>query len=912
MLFEKVNENHILKGIEDYETKGLPDGFGPSSTYDLVYNQKKYPPKAIMAYANFHASGRKIEPYFKGGIGTDCFNTYEANGFSIIKKDRSNMYENLYQLKQDFLDRWPIERLERMTLPEYTDTNRADSFCYWQEHVTRDLGSIVGGSSYKFGIYKMNDSSETKAAKNRTNDGVYAWHLKYGNTAIEAFNSIKEMVVQIAKSANSGHLDPIEDIDLGDAYKWKIAFMYSDYGVINIFKKDALKFIANSLYPSDSIPLRYGELHSYIISKQGEEDYYVFAKKLWKHYDKYNSKEEEFRAWLKSQSGEGSNKSSSYLRAIKILIHEFHIAVYTEDDINLLQDLYEDLILNQKDQNGKYAYSKRSYGEKGFFSAAIKSYIKFLNNDPLTAVNEEEEGYGINITKKKKMPLNQIFYGPPGTGKTFNTINEAIAIVDPEFDLSRERTEIVSHFQELVNQGLIVFTTFHQSMSYEDFVEGIKPKITDTNSTEEEKTGEIEYQIEDGILKDLVNSIKDDQLTTEYSEEKLFVPQELFDDNIVKISLGDSTDPEDESIYQYCIDNNLMALGFGEDIDFTGITSKADIRKRFKENNFELKTRDFNVDAIERFVLWAKKGRLVFASLGTKYIRAIGVIEGDYFCDPDSPIRYSQFKPVRWLHKDLKLPIKNVYNKLFSHQSIYVIFGSRIKKEFFAGEKSTQGLNQNRVLIIDEINRGNVSAIFGELITLLEEDKREGEVNELSVKLPYSKKEFTVPNSLYIIGTMNTADRSVEALDTALRRRFEFKEMMPDYTVIQNEEIDGIKLSTLLETINDRIEMLIDRDHTIGHSYFVGVDTPHKLSLAFNNKIMPLLQEYFYGDYGKIGLVLGNGFVEKNKNDKIDFADFTYEGSEDFKTPGFSLIKQTKETILHSVRVLLGLEKSKE
>jgi hypothetical protein len=214
---------------------------------------------------------------------------------------------------------------------------------------------------------------------------------------------------------------------------------------------------------------------------------------------------------------------------------------------------------------------------------------------------------------------------------------------------------------------------------------------------------------------------------------------------------------------------------------------------------------------------------------------------------------------------------------------------------------------ENRYAIfIDEINRGNVSAIFGELITLIETDKRSGAKNELSIKLPYSKKEFSVPLNLDIYGTMNTADRSVEALDTALRRRFEFKEMMPDYDVIETEEVSGLKLSVVLKTINERIELLIDRDHTIGHSYFFNVNSEEKLANAFNNKIVPLLQEYFYGDYGKIGLVLGKGFVEKQKNDSIKFADFAYENANDFITPSFVLKKVDKDSIVEAVSILIG------
>ncbi|WP_373941047.1 AAA family ATPase [Polaribacter sejongensis] len=226
--------------------------------------------------------------------------------------------------------------------------------------------------------------------------------------------------------------------------------------------------------------------------------------------------------------------------------------------------------------------------------------------------------------------------------------------------------------------------------------------------------------------------------------------------------------------------------------------------------------------------------------------------------------------------------------------------------------KAKNDPNNRYAIFIDEINRGNVSAIFGELITLIEIDKRKDAKNEISIKLPYSKTAFSVPSNVDIYGTMNTADRSVEALDTALRRRFEFKEMMPDYAVIENEEVEGIKLSEVLEKINQRIELLIDRDHTIGHSYFVNVTSPEKLANAFNNKIVPLLQEYFYGDYGKIGLVLGNGFVKINKNDTINFADFKYDNANDFKIASYELKHVDENTVIDATLELLGKKEISE
>ena len=192
-------------------------------------------------------------------------------------------------------------------------------------------------------------------------------------------------------------------------------------------------------------------------------------------------------------------------------------------------------------------------------------------------------------------------------------------------------------------------------------------------------------------------------------------------------------------------------------------------------------------------------------------------------------------------------------------------------------------------IFIDEINRGNVANIFGELITLLEDDKRLGEAHSLEATLPYSRDQFGVPANLYVVGTMNTADRSIEALDTALRRRFTFIECAPDPELLKLEQPDDldVNLETLLKTINARIERLLDADHCIGHSYFMGLTHDGKSGLdglrhAFANKIVPLLEEYFYGDPAKIGMVLGEKFV-KQKDGQAPFAggDWGYDEFED-------------------------------
>ena len=224
--------------------------------------------------------------------------------------------------------------------------------------------------------------------------------------------------------------------------------------------------------------------------------------------------------------------------------------------------------------------------------------------------------------------------------------------------------------------------------------------------------------------------------------------------------------------------------------------------------------------------------------------------------------------------------IKPVLGDISEKNDLGYKISDGVFKEFC--NKAASDESNNYVFIIDEINRGNISKIFGELITLIEDSKRKGEDEAMSVTLPYSQEEFSVPKNVYILGTMNTADRSIALMDTALRRRFEFVEMMPEEKLLTKIVIPNINVKEMLETMNQRIEVLYDREHTLGHAFFMPLNneenaTIDKLASIFKNKIIPLLQEYFYEDYEKIMLVLGidpqntdtNKFISVKSNSNL-------------------------------------------
>lgn len=472
----------------------------------------------------------------------------------------------------------------------------------------------------------------------------------------------------------------------------------------------------------------------------------------------------------------------------------------------------------------------------------------------------------------KPQPLNQILYGPPGTGKTYHTITKSIQIINPDFDLTQNREEIKKEFNRLVENGQVQFVTFHQSMNYEDFVEGIKPYVEEV---EEDEKPQVLYEVQDGIFKEITlkASLKEVHKTQSINWDKA---------DYYKLSLGGKQRPH---IHNYCIENNFISIGYGGSKDLSvlkHITNWEDFKVEFaKINPKEVEQTKYHIQAAYTF-LKMKKGDVIVVSRGNLIIDAIGVVEGDYFFDENQSIEYVHFRPVKWLATNMNYKPDYFLNKVkISQMTIYEFYKRNIKveafSEMFGGEEIEKVEPKKHVLIIDEINRGNVSQIFGELITLIEEDKRIGKSEELYVTLPYSKEKFGVPSNLYIIGTMNTADRSVEAIDTALRRRFSFEEMPPRYDLEGLQyTINGIQAWEILKTINARIESLIDRDHAIGHAYFLNKNEEAIMDSFYRN-IIPLLQEYFFGDYGKIGLVLGKGFV-RVKDETVKFAHFNYEG----------------------------------
>lgn len=506
--------------------------------------------------------------------------------------------------------------------------------------------------------------------------------------------------------------------------------------------------------------------------------------------------------------------------------------------------------------------NRTGQAQANWLKTPLNHYRKFLLERESKVPNFAYDDFNDKEIDKMNIPLNQILYGPPGTGKTYNTVLKAMSIIDnTEYkDVSEEQySALKTRFDELKQAGQIEFVTFHQSYSYEEFVEGIKPNLND------EKLG---YVLENGIFKNICDHAKPIVTTTIKRE-----PIDFSNTKVFKMSLGNTLEKEDD-IYDYCIENDVVSLGW-KDVDFSDCKTSQDFKDRDDS---------WGATALERFVKWMDIGDIIIISNGNRNFRAIAQVKSNYFYDKNTPISHTHFRKVEWLYKGEDIHYSKINDKIFSQQSIYGYFSpSKKGQQDYNPDLKTDELNKiitgevnkevskPHILIIDEINRGDVSKIFGELITLIEEDKRVGNKYQMKITLPYSKESFGVPNNLYIIGTMNTADRSIALLDTALRRRFDFEEIMPKPALLNNKVVEGtnINLQTLLTRINERITNKYDRDHQIGHSYLMGVNTKEQLERAFKNRILPLLNEYFYNESKTVAEILNCSEDELKTGDFI-------------------------------------------
>ena len=620
------------------------------------------------------------------------------------------------KLYDEFLAEFPLEKLREMPLERYTNLNRQDSFCYWLESKLTHLGSIWGGSAYKFNVFEF--SKEPGDNSKFRNDGRYSWYARLGNTAREAYAKTLEAIVTVAQAADRGDWDTIEKVrDLGPAFKWKIAFMYSHWRLIAIYKTDMLKAAAELSGMQTKKRVSMAELQEFLMDRQGERDTMEYSDELWRRADEATKKRvwvispgEKGRLWQDfvkegiiaigwdemgdlsefenredledaykgAYPDKGGNNFNDYLclwqfanvmkkgeivyakGGLRTILGRGVIETeYIYDDSrqeyqSIRKVRWENTESRELPEDVKTTFPTKTLTDLSEFKSLVKSMEALFATQTIQVRSSDVPERIREMAELLRLKKNVILQGAPGTGKTYSTASLALALFGEPVSDWNDHSAIMSRYEQLREAGRISFTTFHQSMDYEDFVEGIKPVTKD---------GAVIYAIEEGIFK--------------------------------------------------------------------RICSRAE--------------------------------------------------------------------------KEPQIPY---------------------------------------LLIVDEINRGNVSKIFGELITLLEADKRQGGAHPVTVTLPYSKQPFSVPGNLYIVGTMNTTDRSTGTIDYAVRRRFAFVTLPADRSVLKGYSVAEALFDDVQKFIRDNRLSDIDMEDLMpGHSYFMA-GNEEELRTNVKYALIPLIKEY--------------------------------------------------------------------
>lgn len=910
---DNITKEHVLKAVARIESEQLT--LKPSTRFDVVINGKTYPPKEVMRFAHAEMNGDAIWSISGGKPTNDYLKKF---GFEIVKKkDNDPVLDMIDRYKKHIREthfndesyKWQL--IQRMR--GRPDVNAPDFFLE------------LKGIAFKNLVYPMGIAVLLHIARERAEELRNCFVKLFDDKAdlTQRVKIFSEETLRIYREIN-GKLNHHQDersiatyLTFHDPNRYMLfkTTVYEAYcELVKIEKKKPKEKYVHYLELLDQFIDEYVSNDEELIALKDQylpkdrfedKDHRLLAQDiLYQMLDKAErqARKSERRYWRVGTSDNKGNywnqmKASGYAsigwpdlgdlsaediekKEIAEMLGEAgyydgnrgtitrkageiynFLKVIKPGDVILAQDGNRVLGVGVIEDEDVTYYPEESFPHarnvdwkvkepEDFFSEDGKLTTVFEITDKQTISRADQMLFGIistttimDIDDQIEPAKNIILYGPPGTGKTYSSINHALSILEskPMQVLANEsRIEVKRRFDQYREAGRIVFTTFHQSMSYEDFIEGIKPKVLNN---------EVVYQIEHGLFKrisiDAAFSIT--QLTDSKEAKKVLTFYQLYDQMVA--SIEESLSNENTKAY--------YPTKSGGQVEIAGISEQGNILVRHingervytvsKDRLAKLDQAIANLDDV--------------SNIDTEFREIIG--------GSNSSAYWAVLRTLRTLKPQGTNQSKGEYS---------------IEDKFAAVKTLRQADFQRTdlkpyVIIIDEINRGNISQIFGELITLIEDDKRLGKKEAIETTLPYSKDKYGVPPNLYIIGTMNTADRSIEALDTALRRRFSFHEKAVVPELIRTEGsskglIESIDVVKMLETINQRIEKLIDKDHQIGHAYFMDCQTISDLKVAFRNKVIPLLQEYFFGDFGKIGLVLGNDFIVKQDSNDFSFAKF--------------------------------------
>lgn len=774
-------------------------------------------------------------------------------------------FQQQYALWDEFLSVWPASRLASMTIDEYTQAGSQDSFTYWIESRLDKMGSIWGGSAFKFGVFsrKSTESKPSNAKLSYSDD--YGWYSTLGDTADEAFEKVRGHVVQVAQLASEGDLDAIEAFEhLGEAFKWKIAFHYQDRQapvLVHIFKRDWL-----ATFLGDTAKSNMATLQNAVIAKRPSDlGILEFAQEVWETVSKKLLKiwklshgvkdfsPQERETYLEknlgvmhgeTEKGQGKEFQKAEVGSLFYLCHGNEkvvlIGQFTseaepcEKGDGWLQRHYR--VLKKAVKDGKYEGSQKGWTPNyrstfklvgthdlpEFEAALLQPFFDMdlaelaaLSGEPIEPNNfgnDQEPSFQAVPTKVLASEpvaacVNRIYYGPPGTGKTYALTQ----LLKSDYEQQAESISADAWRNQIISEKIAALTWW-EGLAAALYDLGGKAKVPDLAAHRFIQAIASAKSRVSGINQTLWGTLQNHTILDSTTVN-------------LKLRLGPAIfDKSAGSIWRFAGDWDEIGAELRDLVD-------------------ELKAGPKDDATVQRysFVTFHQSYGYEEFVEGLRPVLAGDAEEGEVAYE----IRPGAFKELC--------------------------------------RKARQAPDQRWAMVIDEINRGNISKIFGEMITLIEGDKRDrldGSPPSAEITLAYSGEKFSVPANVDIIGTMNTADRSLALLDTALRRRFDFVPLMPDTRaekipaepdsaplagLVVKTEAGVIDVRLMLERINDRIEALYDRDHCIGHAYFTGLvklqsdaDRFQTLAAIFRNRILPLLEEYFFEDWRKVRLVLAD------------------------------------------------------
>lgn len=775
-----------------------------------------------------------------------------------------NDFQQQYARWDEFLKVWPASRLATMTLDEYSKAGSKQTLTYWLESGLDELGSIWGGSAFKFGVFSRKSTEDKDSDTKLSYSDTHGWYSSLGSTAGEAFEKIRHFVVQVAHFAAKGDLEAIDAFDqLGEAFKWKIAFHYQnrqDPVIVPIFKPVCL-----ASYLGSSANQGMAALQREVSAKRpndigilefGHHVWDAWCQKnlaIWKlSHGTEDFSTDEWQQYLDAELAvmHGATAKGQGKEFLEVPLGTLFYLCHGNESLSLvgqfisapepcsagdgwMQRRYR--VLKQGIKQGGYQGSKKGWTPnynstfkrvpaadlpefeatllKPFFGTGLAELAALANEsvDDVNATNvkmPESVATEIPVTKQPVANcLNRIYYGPPGTGKTYTLMQ----LLKRDYE-----TQVTSMSQQEWHRQFIT-----DKIAGLTWWEGLAAALYELGGK-----GSLQALYEHPFI-EAIHTFKSGIHKTAR----------------VRSTLQRHTVEESTTVKQKAMQSPFI---FDKDKNSAWILSG-----EWQESCEDL------VALVEQFKRGPEKTSTIQRYSFVTFHQSYG---------------YEEF--VEGLR-----PILNSEDGEVSEVG-YKIHSGAFKQ---LCRKARQFPDQRFAMVIDEINRGNISKIFGELITLIEADKRDplnGNPPPLELTLAYSGEAFSVPVNVDIIGTMNTADRSLALLDTALRRRFDFVPLMPDTRAAKSVDdphsapLAGLLVTTergkidvrlMLERINERIEALYDRDHCIGHAYFTSirevVDGPmrfDKLVDVFRKRLIPLLEEYFFEDWHKIRLVLGD------------------------------------------------------